>query len=49
MKTVDAALLRTKHAALHAVAEELGQLKTVIDATVSVRYEVVGVDPAALR
>ncbi len=46
---LDAALLRVKHAALRAVAEELGQLKTVIDATVSVRYEVVGVDVANLR
>ncbi len=46
---LDAALLRVKHAALHSAAEELGQLKTVIDATVSVRYEVVGVDTAALR
>ena len=46
---LDAALLRAKHAAMRAVAEELGQLRTVVDETVTVRYELVGVDPEALR
>jgi hypothetical protein len=45
----DAALLRVKHAALRAVAEELGQLTQKIDATTTVRYELVGVDPEELR
>jgi hypothetical protein len=49
MEMLDPALLRVKHAALRAAAEEMGQLKTVIDTTVSVRYEVVGVDPEVLR
>lgn len=46
---LDAALLAAKHRALRNTAEELGALRTVIDSTVSVRYEIVGVDPEALR
>jgi hypothetical protein len=45
----DPSLLGAKHRALRNSAEELGALKTVIDSTVSVRYELVGVDPEALR
>jgi hypothetical protein len=46
---LDPALLGAKHRALRNTAEELGALRTVIDSTVSVRYEIVGVDPEALR
>jgi hypothetical protein len=43
-------LYLAKHRALRNAAEELGQLAPrKIDATVSVRYEVVGVDMAALE
>lgn len=46
---VDPQLLGAKHRALRNVAEELGALRTVIDSTVQVRYELIGVDPEALR
>lgn len=43
-------LYLAKHRALRLAAEELGQLAPrKVDATVSVRYEVVGVDMAALE
>lgn len=38
-----------KHRALRAVAEELGQLTTKAEIQASVTYEVVGVDPEAMR
>lgn len=49
---VDAALIRAKHAALRAAAEELGQIPAKVNITidpVTVRYEVVGVSPEDLK
>lgn len=42
-------LLGAKHRALRNAAEELGHLRTFIDTSVSVRVEIVGVDPDQLR
>lgn len=44
----DEKLLRVKHAALRQIAEELGQLKQVVEVGGSVTYTITGLDPAAL-
>lgn len=52
VEKVDTALVRAKHAALRAVAEEMGQIPAKVNITVepvTVRYEVVGVDPEDLK
>lgn len=46
---LSAGLLGAKHRAVRNAAEELGALKTVIDTTVQVKYQVVGIDPDDLK
>lgn len=45
----DEKLLRVKHAALRQIAEELGQLKQVVEVGGTVTYTITGLNPDVLR
>lgn len=45
----DDKLLRVKHAALRQIAEELGQLKQVVEVGGKITYTITGLDPSVLR